>query len=237
MLISYSREFIFFHVYRVAGSSIRRALEESLGREVSRAPRGQEEPRRSGRVHRVLRRFSRSDRQPVERRFGPPKYPFQHIPARELRQRMDPELFDRFYKFGFVRNPWDWQVSQYSFIRQTPNHPEHDVVIGMSGFRDFLEWKTEDFSRNDLQKTLLTDENGELLVDFVGRFENLHEDFSRVADRLGLSVELPRRNVSRHRDYREYYDAETAELVGRVFREDIEMFGYSFEGPPSGSVR
>jgi hypothetical protein len=230
VLISYTREFIFFHVYRVAGSSIRRALEESLGSEVQRAPRPLQEDRWLDRVQRRLRRGSRSGMVEGDRRFGPPSYPYQHIPARELRSRMDAETFDRFFKFGFVRNPWDWQVSQYFFIRQRESHPEHQLVMGMSDFKAYLEWKVDGFSRNDLQKTLLTDAGGELLVDFVGKFESLDQDFDRVCERLGLSVDLPRRNASNHRDYREYYDAGSAELVGRVFRDDIQMFGYEFGG-------
>ena len=111
---------------------------------------------------------------------------------------MDDRLFDRFFKFGFVRNPWDWQVSLYHFIRQRASHPQHDLVLAMGGFPEFLKWRVESFSPENLQNTFLADAEGRLLVDFIGRFETLREDFLHLMEHLGKSVNAKktRRRVS-----------------------------------------
>lgn len=81
-----------------------------------------------------------------------------------------------------------------------------------------------------LQKEFLTDRDGKLMVDFVGRFENLQEDFRHVCKTIGIECSLPHVNRSQHVDYRTYYNDKTIQLVYEHFKEDIEMFGYAFEG-------
>jgi len=72
-------------------------------------------------------------------------------------------------------------------------------------------------------------ESGDMLVDFVGRYETLAEDFDAVCDRIGIECALPHINRSRHGDFREYYTPETRALVEEVYKADIELFGYRFD--------
>jgi hypothetical protein len=67
-------------------------------------------------------------------------------------------------------------------------------------------------------------------VDFIGRFERLEEDFARVRMHVGLSEQLASTNRGRSRpaSYRDSYDQEMIDRVARVYRRDIELFGYSF---------
>jgi hypothetical protein len=68
-----------------------------------------------------------------------------------------------------------------------------------------------------------------LLVDYVGRFENLAEDFKVVAARIGLpSGELPRLNSTASRDYKTVYNDRTVSAVHQMFQDDIETYGYAF---------
>ncbi len=83
------------------------------------------------------------------------------------------------------------------------------------------------------QVDYLVDADSTVMVDFIGRFERLQEDFDRVAARRGLGrIELPRVNASRHSDYADYYTAAMAETVRRHYARDIEAFGYRFGKPP-----
>ena len=66
------------------------------------------------------------------------------------------------------------------------------------------------------------------MVDFVGRHENLAEDFQKVCRIVGIQEELPHENQTEHRQYRHYYTAEARALVERIYREDLDRFGYSF---------
>jgi hypothetical protein len=66
-------------------------------------------------------------------------------------------------------------------------------------------------------------------MDFVGRLENFQEDFDEVCRRIGIEKRtLPHVNTSKHGHYSEYYDTETAELVGQVFADDIKLWGYEY---------
>lgn len=77
----------------------------------------------------------------------------------------------------------------------------------------------------------LTDDSGELCMDFIGRVENMTEDFKFVRGKLGLVIKGPKRlnrspKLKAH--YSEYYDDEAQELVAKFFSKDVEYFGYEF---------
>lgn len=227
MLISYSHRFIFFHVAKVAGLSIRDALKDYV-----------EEPERFHRMRRPPRMLGD---QP-NRLYAMWESMLLHAKAREAKRGLPTEVFEGFHKFAFVRNPWDWQVSMYHFILKEPDHIHHRKVREMAGFEEYLDWVArtdKPFARGatKLQKDMLTDEEGRLLVDFVGRYEHLAEDFAGVCRRLGLDAALPQLNQSRQtRDYQAYYTPRTRRLVEEHFREDVELFGYDFAGSAPGPV-
>ncbi len=211
MLISYSHQFLFIHVYKVAGTSIRRALAPFAHRPEQKL------------VNRMLRKLGRDSGLPLSRyRVFPP-----HAKARELQARLPADVFTDFFKFAFVRNPWDWQVSLYHYMLQKDTHGQNPLVEAFESFDAYVEWRvSEDLW---LQKEFVTDERGRLLVDFVGRFERLEGDFGRVCRKLGIETELPYVNPSSHRDYRTYYSAHSRRLIEEHFAEDIELFEYEFD--------
>jgi hypothetical protein len=84
---------------------------------------------------------------------------------------------------------------------------------------------------------MITDAGGNLLVDFVGAYENLEEDFDEITRILGIRAVLPHVNRSAHRDYRDHYNDRTRAVVAEHFRPDIERFAYSFDGSPRASMK
>ena len=171
----------------------------------------------------VLRRFGAEARMQElrERRWG-------HITARELRDELPPGMFDEYFKFSFVRNPWDWQVSIYHYVLQSPENEFHELVRGFRDFAEYLDWRINREGPELLTEFVLS-ETGEPLVDYIGRYETLAEDFAKVCERIGIASTLPHKNRSAHRDFREYYTPATRALVAEAYREDIEYFGYEFE--------
>ncbi len=156
------------------------------------------------------------------------------IAAKELLPR---ELYDNLFKFAFVRNPWDLQVSSWHHIRR---ERPHIIPKEVKTFRDFIKWK---FSPDrpyhyivdtsiTLQSDYLIDLRGEIIVNFIGRYERLEAHFHMACREIGIiPPPLPHRRKARNRkDYREYYDTTTIELVADHFQQDIEMLGYSFDG-------
>lgn len=169
----------------------------------------------------------------IRNRLGLPTCPLypglaKHARAIEIRDALPARVFDSFYKFAFVRNPWDWQVSWYHYILQRPAHEEHEAVRRLGGFEEYLSWRVDNHPALR-QKDFVTDERGEPIVDFIGRFESLAADFGRVCAATAIRARLPHLNRTRHDDYRTYYSDRACGLVADYCREDIGYFGYRFD--------
>jgi sulfotransferase famil protein len=172
--------------------------------------------------------------------------PEKHFFASELRDLYGTEVWSAYFKFAFVRNPWDRLVSWWSNIETNRRIYEKGLPLNKfqlfvlsraSTFEEFLLNCDQEIADHDGRKWIyrnqvdyLSDENGRSMVDFVGRFENLNTHFMLASRKaIGRELDLPRANASVHRHYSEYYTREMAEYVGSRFRRDIEAFGYVFE--------
>lgn len=216
MLISHSHSFIFFHVAKVAGLSIRKALE----------PYAQEPERFK------IKRPKREINGVPNKLYELWSSTLVHATVQQTQQAL-PEEFNNFYKFAFVRNPWDWQVSMYHFLLKETENPRYETIKELGSFTRYLEWVIETekpFPKGatKLQKSMLIDTNGKIAVDSIGRFENLSDDFEKFAGQLGIQASLPRINYSNHNKYQDYYDDYTKKLVAKHFAEDIDLFEYTF---------
>ena len=219
MLISHNQRFIFVHVAKVAGLSIRDALEDYI-----------EEPE-----HFRIKRPAKIINGKPNILYAMWKEALIHPTVVKIRKELGELIFEDYYKFAFVRNPWDLQVSMYHFILKETAHTHHQTVKAMASFNDYLHWMMatkKPFAKGatKFQQQMLCDETGKVLVDFVGRYENLNADFDYLCQRLNIQATMPHLNQSKHRDYRNYYNAQSRDLVADYFKEDIALFGYEFEG-------
>lgn len=160
---------------------------------------------------------------------------------------LEREEFDRLFKFAFVRNPFERLVSEYRYRNYFQHRSFSDFVLNRMPAPGW-----DDKYRHVMpQYEMLHDREGRLLVDFVGRFETLQQDFDEVCKRLGITDSaLPHRNPSNKKSrnlkrrvrnalfrngenhkryYTEFYDARTKDAVERIYRKDIEAFEYRFD--------
>lgn len=184
----------------------------------------------------------------------------KHLLAKDLRRLYGDKAWDGCFKFAFVRNPWDRLVSWWSMIdghrekwrSGDPLNPFQSWVLSRAEtFEQFLRNCDEDFLDGDGPKWIfrnqldyLVDDGGSLMVDEVGRFERLQEDFDRILARVTAGpsrlwstlarrgVRLTNVNPGRHGHYSTYYTPELRDLVGQRCQRDIVRFGYRFEGRP-----
>ena len=147
---------------------------------------------------------------------------------KERRMQIGHRQFATYFKFGFVRNPWDRVVSLYE-------RTEALQLKDKMPFDEFVDWIQYSSSTcvhsspHRYQLDWFVDPNENVLADFIGKFERLEEDWAFVAQKLGLSEKLPHRRANpRERHYTEYYDSRTRDVIANKFRVDIERFGYEF---------
>jgi len=143
-----------------------------------------------------------------------------------------------YFKFSFVRNPFERLVSFYvdKFSKGKSFHLCHylnGVFKPSMNFQKVVEiiTKIPDHLANKhfkSQYSIIYDEKDQCLVDFTGRFENLETDFEPIRKKYQLEP-LPHFNRSSKSDYREFYTTELVELVAARYQRDIEVFGYEEE--------
>lgn len=208
MLISDSHRFIFVRVRKTASQSMWQALEPYVL------------PRPVGRWARFKSRAR------LEHDYR--KYRFRaHEEITTAQKLMPPELFESYFKFAIVRNPWRRLVSEYEFILKSPDHGRHERVKTLDRFGDFIEMQIP--RRDAYQVNQLCDRDENLLMDFVGKLETLDADWESICGRIGIPhVALPRKNVSVKRPYTDYYTPELRDRVARHWAREIELFGYEF---------
>lgn len=151
-----------------------------------------------------------------------------HAPARFIRESsQNQQVYDDYFVFAIARNPWDRYVSLYHFILQKPNHKQHKRVINET-FTEFVHRRVEPSQ----YQWLCDPRTNTITLDYVGRYEYLHDDFKIIVNQIGIDAQLTHhihKSRQRARDYRSYYDDETAELVAQYHQKDIEQFNYDFE--------
>ncbi len=209
MLISHPKKFIFVHNYKVAGTSMRKALRSYDSKSFIKAYNGQK----------------------LKILLG--KYPWifsdqfkGHVTAKELKKKLPKEIFEEYFKFGFVRNPWDWQVSLYKYMLKNTKHYQHELGKSFGSFENYLDWRVNKELR--LQKNFFYDHNNTLLVDHVAKFENMPQEITYIAKTLGINIEMPHLNNNRVKEgYLQHYTQSTLDLVEEAFLPDIKAFAYA----------
>lgn len=219
MILSEGHKFIFVHIPKTAGLSMTDAL-GSFGR---------------GNVRTIWRSVSRGlpiVESPSTAHFR------EHDPAWKIIQKLSRPVYDQFYSFSVVRNPFDHAVSHYEFLKQFRIKSTADRVAQMS-FEEYLAyrikppfWNDTIFARLPSQAYFLLDQDGKMAVNRLIRFENLQSDFDHMVAEIGLiGAQLRHVNKTKSRNekrpFHHYYDATTEEMVREIYKRDFPLLGYS----------
>lgn len=173
-MISHKHETIFVHIPKVAGISIEQVFLEELGLDYE------------NRAALVLGKN-------INKNIGPPR--LSHLTAEEYVKLnfISEKLFDEYFKFAFVRNPYDRVYSFYKYFG----------FIKLVGFESFvIEYLPRMFKSKTFyyfvkpMHNYIYSSKGKLLVDYIGKFEELSNDYKKVAQKLCINEELPHANKS-----------------------------------------
>lgn len=149
----------------------------------------------------------------------------RHKLAKWLRKELD--NWDDLWTFSIVRNPWDQAVSWWSIKTQkkTFDMPFRDWVINNDN--PWPHWERRGL--DPINQWNYISEDSKIIVSYVGRFENLENEWKLISGKMGFSGStLPIKAPSKHRDYRNYYDNETVEIIRGRNSEFLANFSYEF---------
>lgn len=212
MLISHSGKWIFFACGRTGTTSIEQVL------------RGYDEGDGvRGRVAQVLGSRLRRPLRPPDIKHARPWVVKEVIGS----------AWSDYFKFVYVRNPWDWVVSQY-FFNLRPGYFKRKAISRLRAsdldrLFQVLASRHPSGVPGNWQSEYAFDDHDNPQVDRICRFERLQEDFDEVCSALHLQkVTLPLTNRADRSDYRRYYDDETRLRVAREFDRDIRLLNYGF---------
>lgn len=124
-----------------------------------------------------------------------------------------------YFKFVFVRNPWDRFVSLYSYARAR----KQGTIARKLSFNSYIQYRIQRNKVFLVQKTYFNKN-----INFVGKFEDLEANFNSICNTLKIDCKLPHKNSSSHGNYREYYTEKTKKLVSKISKEEIRRFKYTF---------
>ena len=114
----------------------------------------------------------------------------------------------------------------YEYMKYNEKHFQHKMVKDMCSFDKYIEWRVNNEVR--LQKDFLYS-NDTLLVDFVGKIENIEEDFKIICKKLNIDdVKLLHKNKSNHKKYHSHYNDRTRKMIEEAYKEDIKIFNYKY---------
>lgn len=258
MILSHQHKFIFMHCRKTAGSSCAAYFNRFLGPNDVQLGAWQESLQNGGAYNRRFYTdvFSRDGigilselviRNLLKFRIPKPavymqrtqkelyRRVFQDSPAHpsaETIAKWAPEAWGRYFKFGFIRNPYEQVVSDYRWRTRSKRQ---------LSFTEFLE-RLHDPMRSDPEGVIpQTPRNWEIItidnsiaLDFVGRKERLEEDMSYICNQIGIPFEWSAfplaKKASEAVDYRTFYGEHEFTLASRIFQKEIDSFGYTFEG-------
>lgn len=152
--------------------------------------------------------------------------------------------YNKYFKFTFVRNPWDRVFSAYNFLRKGGvTEQDKAWVSNISHYKNF-----DTFVREGLHTPLMREKlhflpqykfltiprQNTSMIDFIGYYENLKDDFEIIKNKLHLKTSATLKHINRTStdkklNYQDFYTSLTRDIIREVYQEDIELFGYNFD--------
>jgi hypothetical protein len=207
MILSHRHRFIFFAVPKTGTHAVRFALREHLGETDEEQVQ-------------LFVRKTLSYPEIAQLQHG-------HIRWDEIRPVLGDEVWNGYFKFAFVRNPWDRFVSYCAFAHRNTGGFARDPRSAMHGVIDDPNHRRHLLFQP--QHRFICNADGTIMVDYVGRHETMQASYDAIADRIGLPRQnLQVKNASTHGPWRDYYDDALKRRVAELYERDIELFGYSF---------
>tara|TARA_B100000787_G_scaffold108207_1_gene80389 strand:+ start:487 stop:1128 length:642 start_codon:yes stop_codon:yes gene_type:complete len=211
IVISKKNKVIFFHLPKNAGTSISNLLLKNESYYFSWVI-----------LSKILRRFSKKDNFFFDNFQKKIHFFRSHETVKSIQNKISSKIFDNYFKFAIVRNPYSRFVSRYNYTKLVTKNKNIK-------FSEFVKEYVELGMITDQQYKFLLNNNGDIGVNKILKFENISKDINEIANRISVNPnKLYKMNVSTHDNYKEYYDTETKNIVENFCKEDLNFFNYKF---------
>ena len=265
MIISHKHKFIFMHSRKTAGSTLATILNRHLGPDDIQIGAWVDTIDSGGKYNKNI--ILKSARYPIKVLFSSIKYSFNHKSIRlspiainsstklyyrsisndqltthataEAVKSHFPDIWNEYFKFAFVRNPFSHAVSDYYWRLHLCGEPS-------ISFKEFI-YRLYDSNRPDpenIRPPIISNWNiytinNKVEMDFIGYFEKLDEEIRKIESIIGIDLVKNINNSkgsirSKSKSIEDHYDQELIEKVSTIYKKEIDHFGYSaFSGLPS----
>ncbi len=163
-----------------------------------------------------------------------------HYQAWQYKVFYGAETFEQYYKFAFVRNPWDRVYSAFCYLKgggwNVDDKRWAEENLGdINDFNQFImEWLIPERLQSHIhfwpQYRFICDKRGKPMIDYLAYFETINEDYDIISRNIAGSEELAHKNSSNRTGYKEVYSEEAKQKVAKLYADDISYFGYRFDG-------
>jgi hypothetical protein len=225
-MISHKYGCIFIHIPKCAGTSI----EAALGHLEKHSGRG-------GQDHRNIRMIEKpfitpatfsSKENIIEMLRGLKHQHFNAATNPYNKHTVTRKQYNKYFRFTIVRNPWARAFSWYKNVMRDEIHQRRLGITNEISLTEFLL----QYSGKGLlkpQTDYIKNYKGEIPLDYIGRFENLKEDFEIICNHMNIPVKtLPHKTKGSGDNYCEFYDEVSENIIADIYKEEIRMFGYTF---------
>jgi hypothetical protein len=233
MLISHRKNFIYTKTVKTAGTSVESYFEPFCMREGEWVFKHKREEYISD-AGIVGVRGSKSE-------IGDSLW-WNHMPAKRIKLQIGDDIWDSYFKFCVVRNPFDKVVSAYYYFNKEAREEANNALRDGTSVSPQLMSKESEIRKEKFHAWLTTaklpfDRNqylidGQYVMDFVIRYESLNDGIREVCSRLGLPFEqekVPRlkAGIRPSINFEDYYTKESVDVVVDFYAKEIELFHYS----------
>lgn len=155
------------------------------------------------------------------------------------------EKWQTYFKFTFVRNPYDKVISSYEFYKQKKFDNKINQAIlkpectFTEFYTNFLKYDTDLFIHThayESQYNMIKNTINDIQIDYVAKYENINEEIINILKKIGIPKytkhlhlidEQYKTNTSKKNKITTYFTEESLETINILFHDDFEHFGYT----------